>query len=162
MFAVLYGLTAATSFVFVEALYRSDLSWDGTIRGLAGLSRRSPALAVSLVAIMLSLTGIPLTAGFWGKFLVFAYAAVGAYRWLAIVGVLGSVVSFGYYGAAIRSAFIDEPESDDDELPYVEPPVAPTARLVTGTVVTLATVIVLAGVVPLATGLEPALRALVR
>ena len=162
VFAVLYGLTAAASFVLVEALYRSDPSWDGTVRGLAGLSRRSPALAVSLVVIMLSLTGIPLTAGFWGKFLVFAYASVGAYRWLAIVGVLGSVVSFGYYGAAIRSAFIDEPEPGEDEVEYVEPPVAPAARLVTGTVVTFATVVVLAGVVPLATGLEPTLRALVR
>ena len=161
VFAVLYGLTAAASFVLVEALHRSDTSWDGTIPGLEGLSRRNPALAVSLVAIMLSLTGIPLTAGFWGKLVVFAYASVGAYRWLAIAGVLGSVVSFGYYGAVIRSAFIDEPAAGE-ALAYVEPSIASGTRLVTGTVVVLAALIVLGGIVPLATGLEPALRALVR
>jgi NADH-quinone oxidoreductase subunit N len=157
VFAVLYGVTAAASFVLVEALHRSDPSWDGSIRGLAGLSRRSPALAASLGVIMLSLTGIPLTAGFWGKFLVFAYASIGGYRWLAIAAVLGSVVSFGYYGATIRSAFID----DDSGLTVFDESVARSARLVTGTVVTLAVAIVLAGVVPLATGLGPVLRMLV-
>ncbi len=158
VFAVLYGVTAAASFVLVEALHRTDASWDGTIGGLAGLSRRSPALAASLAVIMLSLTGIPLTAGFWGKFLVFAYASVGGYRWLAIVAVLGSVVSFGYYGAAIRAAFIDDEATG--EAP--DEPVTDGVRLVTGAVVTLSAVIVLAGVVPLATGLEPALRMLIR
>jgi NADH-quinone oxidoreductase subunit N len=161
VFACVYGLTAATSFVLVEALRRSDPSWDGSIRGLAGLSGRSPALAVSLAVVMLSLTGIPLTAGFWGKFMVFAYASVGGYRWLAIVGVLGSVVSFGYYGAATRSAFIDEDEPRE-ETAAGEEGVAPVARLATGTVVGLALTIVLVGVVPLASGLESALRALFR
>ena len=108
IFAVLYGLTSVASFIFVVALREVEPSWDGSIPGLAGLSRRHPALAASLVVIMLSLTGIPLTAGFWGKFLIFGAASVGGYLWLAIVGMLGSVVSFGYYGGTLRAAFMDE------------------------------------------------------
>jgi NADH-quinone oxidoreductase subunit N len=154
VFAVLYGLTAAASFVFVEALRLFDPSWDGTIRGLAGLSRRSPVLAASLAVIMFSLTGIPLTAGFWGKFLVFASASIGGYLWLAIAGVLGSVVSFGYYGAAIRSAYIDEQEQRYGEQ-ISDGNVASPARLATVTVGVMAALIVVVGVVPLASGLTP-------
>jgi NADH-quinone oxidoreductase subunit N len=161
VFAVLYGLTAAASFVFVEALHRADPSWDGTVRGLAGLSRRSPALAASLAVIMFSLTGIPLTAGFWGKFLVFAGAAVGGYLWLAVAGVLGSVVSFGYYGAAIRSAYIDEAPSQEDGQ-SAEEPSATRSRLATGTVGVLAVLIVAVGVAPLVSGLTPVFNALLR
>jgi NADH-quinone oxidoreductase subunit N len=161
VFAVLYGLTAAASFVLVEALHRADRSWDGTVRGLAGLSKRSPALAASLVVIMLSLTGIPLTAGFWGKFLVFAAASVGGYLWLAIIAVLGSVVSFGYYGAAIRSAYIDEPPARES-VEAGEAAPAGSSRLVTGTVVAFAVLIVLVGVAPLASGLGPVVTALLR
>lgn len=161
VFAVLYGLTAAASFVLVEALHRADPGWDGSISGLAGLSKRSPALAASLTVIMLSLTGIPLTAGFWGKFLVFAAASVGGYLWLAIVAVLGSVVSFGYYGAAIRSAYIDEPPALDSEEGAEGAPPIPM-RLATGTVGALALLIVLVGVVPLASGLGPVITTLLR
>jgi NADH-quinone oxidoreductase subunit N len=161
VFAVLYGLTAAASFVLVEALHRADPAWDGSIGGLKGLSRRSPALAASLTVIMLSLTGIPLTAGFWGKFLVFAAASVGGYLWLAVVAVLGSVVSFGYYGSAIRSAYMDEAAPSEEEEPAEGAP-APHSRLGTATVGALALVIVLIGVVPLVSGLGPVITGLLR
>jgi NADH-quinone oxidoreductase subunit N len=161
VFAVLYGLTAAASFVLVEALHRADPAWDGSIGGLRGLSRRSPALAASLTVIMLSLTGIPLTAGFWGKFLVFAAASVGGYLWLAIVAVLGSVVSFGYYGSAIRSAYMDEAAPSEEEEPAEGAP-APHSRLGTAMVGALALVIVLIGVAPLVSGLGPVITGLLR
>ena len=161
VFAVLYGLTAVASFVLVEAIKQFDPLWDGTIRGLAGLSRRSPSLAASLAAIMFSLTGIPLTAGFWGKFLIFAGASVNGYLWLAIAGVLGSVVSFGYYGAAIRSAYIDEwaePEVQDPDADSA----ADRARLAIGAVSVLAAMILLVGVVPMVSGLAPILNAVLK
>jgi NADH-quinone oxidoreductase subunit N len=144
-FAMIYGLTSVASFVFIVAMRENEPGWDGTVAGLAGLARRSPALAASLAVIMLSLTGIPLTAGFWGKYLVFGQAATGGYLWLAIVAVLGSVVSFGYYGRVIRSAYMDAaPEAGERE---EQPPV--TNGLAAAGAVVLAIVIVLVGVFPL-------------
>lgn len=155
VFAVLYGLTAVGSFVLVEALHSTDPGWDGSVKGLAGLSRRRPALAISLAVIMFSLTGIPLTAGFWGKFLVFASASVLGYLWLAIAGVLGSVVSFGYYGAVIRSAFMDD--SPGGPVTDLRP-----GGLSGAVAVGIAVSIVIVGVAPLFWGLAPLLRVFVR
>jgi NADH-quinone oxidoreductase subunit N len=162
VFAVLYGLSAVASFVLVEALRGVDPGWDGSIGGLAGLSRRRPALAASVAIVMFSLTGIPLTAGFWGKFLVFASATVGGYLWLAVVGVLGSVVSFGYYGSVIRAAYIDVPVPGDEAPMSGEGVPDSRHRLSTSTTVLLAVVIGVAGVVPLASGLTPFMAALIR
>lgn len=160
VFAVLYGLTAAASFIAVEALHRTDPTWDGTIRGLAGLAHGHPALAASLAVIMFSLTGIPLTAGFWGKLLVFAGASIGGYLWLAIAGMVGSVVSFGYYGAVIRAAYVDEPPAGSEEVRSRS--AGGQGALARATTGTLAGLIVIAGVVPLASGLAPVLGALLR
>jgi NADH-quinone oxidoreductase subunit N len=162
VFAVLYGLTAAGSFVLVEAVRRSDPVWDGSVRGLAGLSRRSPHLALSLVVIMLSLTGIPLTAGFWGKFLVFAGASIGGYLWLAVAGMLGSVVSFGYYGRAIRSAYMAEPETSTAQAVEPDPSGASAGGAATAVTVGIAAAIVLVGVAPLIWGLAPVMRVVAR
>lgn len=175
VFAMLYGLTSLASFVFIVAVREVEPGWDGSIPGLAGLSGRRPALAASLAVIMLSLTGIPLTAGFWGKFLVFGAAATGGYLWLALAGVLGSVVSFGYYGGVLRAAFMDDSKKEAPtdasagaartaETSGAVPP-APAERPVpvgtpsngrgfaTVATVALAMAIVLAGVLPLVTGL---------
>lgn len=154
IFAVLYGLTSVASFIFVVALREVEPSWDGSIPGLAGVSRRHPALAASLVVIMLSLTGIPLTAGFWGKFLIFGAASVGGYLWLAIVGMLGSVVSFGYYGAVLRAAYMNDETTPvaADEAGQAHRP-APIRGFATATTVVLAILIVVVGVIPFVTGL---------
>jgi proton-translocating NADH-quinone oxidoreductase chain N len=147
VFALLYGLTSVTSFLFIVALKQVEPEWDGSIAGLAGLSARRPALAASLAVVMLSLTGIPLTAGFWGKFLVFGAAATSGYLWLAIVGVLGSVVSFGYYGGVLRAAFMSEAT-----------PAAPAAAATSAHTIAiyatalLAVVIVVVGVLPFVLG----------
>lgn len=154
VFGVLYGLTSLASFIFIVALREAEPDWDGSIPGLEGLSRRRPALAASLVAIMLSLTGIPLTSGFWGKFLVFSVASVSGYLWLAIAGVLGSVVSFGYYGGVLRAAFMDEEKAaaPAEEAPQPEAPARLRGFATVATVV-LAILIVAVGVLPFVMGL---------
>ncbi len=156
IFVMLYGVTSVASFVFIVALRECDDEWDGSIAGLTGLSRRRPALAASLVVIMLSLTGIPLTAGFWGKFLVFGAAATGGYLWLAIAGVLGSVVSFGYYGNVLRRAYLDADADDRSGRPTrisdgdTESSGGGVAAAAT---VVLALALLVAGIAPLITGL---------
>jgi NADH-quinone oxidoreductase subunit N len=148
-FIGLHGLTSVASFVFIVALRELEPDWDGSIAGLKGLSHRHPALAASLVPIMLSLTGIPLTAGFWGKLVVFGVAATQGYLWLAVVAVLGSVVSFGYYGGVLRSAFLDEPAAS----PAEKSGRVPISGSAPASTVALAVVIVVIGVLPLVTGL---------
>lgn len=107
-FVALYAISSAASFLFIVAMNDTVPEWDGSIGGLAGLSRSHPALATGLAAVMFSLTGIPLTAGFWGKFAVLAVAASSGWLWLAVVAMLGSVVSFGYYGGVLRAAFMGD------------------------------------------------------
>jgi NADH-quinone oxidoreductase subunit N len=68
-----------------------------TFEEYEGLSTRQPLLAVLMALFMFSLAGIPPFAGFFGKYYVFAGAIEAGYTWLAIVGVVMSVVSAYYY-----------------------------------------------------------------
>jgi proton-translocating NADH-quinone oxidoreductase chain N len=72
----------------------------------AGLSGRAPFSAFTMAVFMLSLTGIPPTALFLGKFLLFGAALNSGYLWLAVVGILNSVVSLFYYVGVIRAMFL--------------------------------------------------------
>jgi NADH-quinone oxidoreductase subunit N len=67
------------------------------LSGLAGLGARRPWLAWSMTIGMLALAGIPGTVGFIGKFQLIDAMVSGAYTWLAIVLVIGSMISLGYY-----------------------------------------------------------------
>lgn len=158
LFSVLYGLAALGSFMFVAAVREKDPGWDGDIAGLAGLARRRPRLAAALAVFMFSLTGIPLTGGFWGKFLVFGAAVTSGWTWLALLGVVGSVVSFGYYGRVLRAAYLE------DEAEPMHLAEAPTPFMgpgpATGATIAVAVAVVLLGVTPLLAGLAPLVRAL--
>ena len=72
----------------------------------AGLGFRSPLLGVAMAVFMLSLTGIPPLAGFAGKFYVFTAALREGYVALAVIGVLNSVVSAGYYVRVLVTMFM--------------------------------------------------------
>jgi NADH-quinone oxidoreductase subunit N len=67
------------------------------LSGLAGLGARRPWLAWPMTIGMLALAGIPGTVGFIGKFQLISALVTGAYTWLAIVLVIGSMISLGYY-----------------------------------------------------------------
>ena len=70
------------------------------LQDLAGLGKRAPILAAALTVFMLSFTGIPLTLGFWGKFYLFRTVIEGGYQWLAIVGLLTSLMA-AYYSLRV-------------------------------------------------------------
>lgn len=106
---IAYAVAAAGAFMGAHAVSAALPAWDGSVAGLAGIGRKRPLLAAAMTVMMLSLTGIPLFAGFWGKFLAFADAVVTGNIWLAVIGMLGSVISFGYYGNVIRSMYLEEP-----------------------------------------------------
>lgn len=129
MAAVAYGNDAARFDVVASALFyllaftfASFGSWAVVIaleqsegRGLefkdyAGLARRHPWLAVAMAVFMLSFTGVPPTLGFAGKFFLFRAVLEGGYVWLAIIGMLASLISAYYYLRLIVVMFMQEGE----------------------------------------------------
>lgn len=145
LMALVYSIATFGAFMTAEAL--SSTSWDGSIRGLAGVGRARPLLSVSLTVCMLSLTGIPLTAGFWGKFLSFSTATAAGYGWVAAVGVIGSVVSFGYYGAVLRALWLEDPPQASPTSVVGQADVAPSVAS-TAVVATAAFAVLLVGLAP--------------
>lgn len=83
-----------------------------------GLGYRTPLLGVAMTIFLLSLTGIPPTAGFVGKLYLFAALINAKWFWLAIVGVLNSVVSLYYYVRIIRNMFLRSPEGSTDPIQF--------------------------------------------
>ncbi len=79
---------------------------------MAGLGRRYPGVAGVMTVFMFSLAGIPPTAGFLAKFYLFAAVVDAGLAWLAVVGVLFSVVSAFYYLRVIVYMYMREPEAE--------------------------------------------------
>jgi NADH-quinone oxidoreductase subunit N len=73
-----------------------------------GLAKQNPLLAFVLAVSMLSLAGIPLTAGFWGKFFIFTSAADRGIIWITVIAVLMSAVGIYYYFRVIISSYLKE------------------------------------------------------
>jgi NADH-quinone oxidoreductase subunit N len=80
----------------------------------AGLAKRNPWLAACLTVIMVSLTGLPPTAGFWAKVLLFMPVIEGRFYGLAIVGLLTSAVSLFYYASLLRAMYLEPPPEGAD------------------------------------------------
>ena len=76
------------------------------VQSVAGLGRSNPWLAWPLTLSMLSLAGIPATAGFIGKFYLIDAAVAGGYTWLGVVIVIGSMISLGYYLPVIATMWM--------------------------------------------------------
>ncbi|MEX0869632.1 MAG: NADH-quinone oxidoreductase subunit N [Nitriliruptoraceae bacterium] len=81
-----------------------------TMTALRGLGRTSPALAGIFALCLLSLAGIPATAGFVGKLLVFQAGIAAGHVWLVVVGVVSSAVAAFYYLRIAGALFLDEPD----------------------------------------------------
>ena len=88
-----YLFTNLGAFAVVTAIERHDGKQGLLLDDYKGLAKRHTGLAIVLMYLMLSLTGIPLTGGFTGKFYVFRTAVDNGLVWLAVIGALTSVVS---------------------------------------------------------------------
>jgi NADH-quinone oxidoreductase subunit N len=96
--------------VFAVVVHQEFDTGDDQIGGLAGLPSRSPELAWSMTIGMLALAGIPATAGFIGKFQLIVALVDGNYTWLAIVLVVGSMISLGYYLRVVAAIWMSPAE----------------------------------------------------
>ena len=87
------------------------------ISDFAGLSRRSPWLALVLTVALLSLGGVPPTAGFFGKFFLFQSAINSGLTWLAVIGVLNSIVALYYYLVVVKVMYVDHSPEENTPIP---------------------------------------------
>lgn len=84
----------------------SAASGHEEMSGFAGLYHRAPATAIAMTVLVLSLAGLPVTAGFFGKLYIMLGALhVGLY-WLAVVMIVTSVISYYYYFSIVRQMFM--------------------------------------------------------
>jgi NADH-quinone oxidoreductase subunit N len=83
-----------------------------TLQGFSGFGYKRPLLGVAFTICLFSLMGIPPTAGFAGKFYIFAGAVKAGYIWLAVIGVLNSAVSLYYYLRVMVYMYFRDAEED--------------------------------------------------
>ena len=97
---------------FVVILVANELGSE-TIDGYRNLKSRAPFVAVAMAIFLFSLTGLPPFAGFFGKWLLFAAVIKQELYWLAVIGLLNSVVSLYYYARIVKAMFLES--SDETE-----------------------------------------------
>lgn len=111
LYGAVYLLMNLGAFAVVAAVERATGSED--LLAFHGLSRRAPLLAVSMAVFLLSLTGLPPTAGFVGKVYLFASLLGDGGSLpvlLAVVGIVNTVISLYFYARVLRAMFLLPPE----------------------------------------------------
>ncbi len=136
-YIVAYSFMNITAFAVISTLERNGSSVN--LKSLRGLAGRSPWLALAFVVSMLALTGIPPTAGFLGKFLLFKSVVDNGAYGLAIIAALNSLIALFYYLRFATTAFLPsagEPAAEETPEGLVYP--AAGVAIALGTLVTLA------------------------
>jgi len=106
-----YALVKVGAFTIVSQLGGKDEKYV-TLEDYAGLSQRHPVAAAALSLFLLSLLGLPVTAGFFGKFYIFKAAVNSHLIWLAVLMALNSVIGAYYYLKVIVAMYMREPAED--------------------------------------------------
>ncbi len=108
-----YILTNLAAFGIVMAFGR--ITGSDEIKDYAGMSRRSPGLALAMLVAFLSLAGMPPFGGFVAKVFVFAAAVQVNMVWLAVVGILNSIIGLYYYLTVLKVVYLYRMEGEDEE-----------------------------------------------
>lgn len=114
VYLLAYTFTNLGAFGVVLVLERTDGSGT-SLDDMIGLAKSKPILAAAMTIFMFSLTGIPLTGGFTGKWLIFQATLDAGLVPLAVVGVLTSVVSAFYYVRVIVNMYLREGDGSEAE-----------------------------------------------
>ena len=105
-----YGVTNLAVFIAVIAI--SERVGSDLIAGYSGMARRSPALALALAVGLVSLIGLPPTAGFVAKVYIFNSALQQGLAWLVVIAVLNSAVSAYYYLGVVKAMYLGQPSAE--------------------------------------------------
>ena len=111
-------MTLGTFFVLAQIRIQTD---GERIEDFNGLGKRNPLLAIALTILLAALAGVPLTAGFLGKFFVFALAVKAQLWWGVGIGFIAAAAGFYYYFKTIRAMWWQPSASDAKVL--VLPPI---------------------------------------
>lgn len=140
IYLLVYTLMNMGAFGVIISLRRRGIIGDN-VDDMTGLAYKAPGMSAMMVVFMLSLGGLPMTGGFIGKYFLFGGllqrgAADGKnwYYWLALWGIINTVVSFYYYVRFIKVMYLSDRTADDQ-------PLALSPALQTALVVSLAGII---------------------
>jgi NADH-quinone oxidoreductase subunit N len=108
-YIIIYTMMSVGAFGMLCLLSRAGLDCEN-LEDMRGLNRRNPWYAALMLLLMLSLAGLPPTAGFYAKLAVFSAAVSAGYIWLAVAAVLLSLVGAYYYLRVVKLMYFDEPK----------------------------------------------------
>jgi NADH-quinone oxidoreductase subunit N len=94
---------------FGVVLYFEGVAGSDSIDALRGLGWKTPVVSIAMIAFLVSLTGLPPTVGFYGKYLLFVEGVDAGFAWLVVVAAINSVISLFYYFRFAKSLFLADP-----------------------------------------------------
>jgi NADH-quinone oxidoreductase subunit N len=115
-----YAFTNIGAFTVVTHFARKGEKYVA-IEDFAGLSQRQPITAAVMTIFLLSLIGVPLTGGFFGKFYIFKSALDSGLVWLTVLGLLNSAIAAYYYLRILVVMYMKEPGESTESLPSASP-----------------------------------------
>lgn len=116
-YTLVYSISSIAAFTILEIVRTSSDGADD-IDSFKGLVKRQPLLAFIMTLAMLSMSGIPPLAGFFAKYLVLTSAIENGYLWLAIIGIIASLIAVYYYFKVIIAMYGYTSERSKIELSF--------------------------------------------
>jgi NADH-quinone oxidoreductase subunit N len=115
IYATAYSI--ASIIAFAALILVQQQSGSDNFESFNGLAKKNPFLALVLTISMLSLAGIPLTAGFMGKFFMFSTALSHYQVWLVVLAVVNAIISIFYYFRVIIAMYFRTAETNEVQIP---------------------------------------------
>ncbi len=115
VYVLVYAFMNLGAFLVIIALRRQNIIGDD-LADLSGLARRNPVYATLMLVFLLSLAGIPPTAGFLGKYYIFLSLIETGHYVLAVIATLYVAVAIYYYFRIVRSMFLEEAPAEPEPL----------------------------------------------
>lgn len=113
-YAFAYVFMTLGAFAIIS--YVTEDANNEDISSFAGLYKRSPFLAHSMTVFLVSMAGLPITAGFVGKVYIFLGLMTSQMIWLAVIMIVTSTISFFYYFTIIKQMYMREPSEEGSML----------------------------------------------
>jgi len=127
-YATAYALAGITAFAVIIAVTKDKDNQE--IKLFDGFGKKNPILALLLTLALLSMAGIPILAGFFGKVFLFGQMLDLGYTTLVVIAVINSIISLGYYFKLILAMYIKENRQETLSIPFVYKVVAIVAILI--------------------------------